>query len=302
MSSILKIGKSIRTHLGGLWIGEQIEHKIINSNKKFYAPPIFIVGLPRSGSTLLYQLITNYFKVSYFSNLSAFFFAYPAIITSLTLPFHKNFKIKNFESNFGFTSGLFSPSEAGAIYRYWFNGLKYEMDLIKNTTEKITDILKRPFVWKNLNLSYEIERLHKLYPDALFVFVERDLEYICQSIYRRTLNGPGLGIKGLTKNDLTKSPDIIKAIISQIKFFNSNILATLNDHDIDVIIIKYNDICKNYKEQLNNIANFYTRNGGYSLEQKASFEEHCFRANNYINIAESEWQYMLSLLNQDLDQ
>ena len=285
----------MRSGIGALQLGKKIEQRIINSQKSFYTPPIFIIGLPRSGSTLLYQLLTNYLKVSYFSNLSAFFYAYPATITYLTLPFHKKFKLKNFESNLGFTSGLFAPSEAGAIYRYWFDGPSKPYDVIKNTSNKISDLLMRPFVWKNLNLSYEVTSLIKIFPDALFVLIERELEYICQSVYRRTIDGPGMGIKGLTKAELINSFDMMEAIVNNIKNANKYILETINNAQINLIKIKYTELCKNYSGNLERILRHYTKIG-YQLEKKLEFCHHKFTVDNFKKLSDSEWYRLNNLL------
>jgi len=42
--------------------------------KQNFYPPIFIVGAPRSGSTLLYQLLAYYYNFSYFTNYSSLFY------------------------------------------------------------------------------------------------------------------------------------------------------------------------------------------------------------------------------------
>src|SRR5690242_9126044 len=41
------------------------------SRKPLALQPVFIVGTPRSGSTFLYQLLTNQFDVAYIDNLAA---------------------------------------------------------------------------------------------------------------------------------------------------------------------------------------------------------------------------------------
>ena len=48
-----------------------IEHRIYKE-LKFY--PFFILGLPRSGSTFLHQILTMSFDFNYVSNIKAFFY------------------------------------------------------------------------------------------------------------------------------------------------------------------------------------------------------------------------------------
>jgi len=287
--SLNRIAKRARFILGGFQIGRQLEEKIINSKKSYYSPPIFIIGLPRSGSTLLYQLITHHFKVSYFSNLSSFFFSYPATVTFLTLLFHKKFNIKSFQSKFGFTYGIFAPSEAGAIYRYWFDGSKPRTQLFRQTCNKITDLMKRPFVWKNLNLSYEIDRIYSMYSNALFVLVERDLDYT------RTVDGPGLGIKGLTKNDLMSSSDLLKVVVEHIKKMNDQIYKSLKNDNINLIKVRYSDLCQDYSNQLTLIERLYASND-YFLERKNEFSYLHFKIEDFQKLTNPEWEYLLHLI------
>ena len=84
-------------------------------NKNF--SPIFIIGVPRSGSTLLYQIIINYFKVIFPNNLIKLIpdslylgFWFTKIFNKKLLPI--------FNSNYGDTSkyGLFQPSEFGGMW------------------------------------------------------------------------------------------------------------------------------------------------------------------------------------------
>ncbi|MFQ5425907.1 MAG: hypothetical protein ACE5EV_02380, partial [Gaiellales bacterium] len=44
------------------------------------SPAILIVGAPRCGSTLLYQLVARRFDVTYLSNLHCAFFGAPSIV------------------------------------------------------------------------------------------------------------------------------------------------------------------------------------------------------------------------------
>ena len=59
---------------------------LLDTEEKLEYPPIFIIGAPRSGSTLLYQVLTDYFEVGYISNLHAHFFGSPACLERLLHP------------------------------------------------------------------------------------------------------------------------------------------------------------------------------------------------------------------------
>ena len=77
--------------------------------------PIFIIGAPRSGSTLLYQLLVKHTRVGYISNLMSLFPHKMITLAEYTKAWHGSRNLK--KSNLGYIAGLFSPSEAGAIQR-----------------------------------------------------------------------------------------------------------------------------------------------------------------------------------------
>ena len=77
------LGKKIRESIGGIHYLHKLEkNKIASLPLKNINPPIFIIGAPRSGSTLLYQVLINNFKLSYIPNISSIFYKYSYLITS----------------------------------------------------------------------------------------------------------------------------------------------------------------------------------------------------------------------------
>src|SRR5580692_3262293 len=78
--------------------------------------PIFIVGAPRSGSTLLYQLMTSCFHFGYISNLHCTLYGAPQLVERFmrNSDFHPD---SNFRSDTGQTEGMAGPCECNA---YWY--------------------------------------------------------------------------------------------------------------------------------------------------------------------------------------
>ena len=69
---------------------------------------IFIVGAPKSGTTLLTQKLISKFELDYVSNLTARFWKKPSQgikITKKLFPTERKRKFINFKSNFGITEG-----------------------------------------------------------------------------------------------------------------------------------------------------------------------------------------------------
>jgi len=86
-------------------------------------PIIFIVGAQRSGTTLLMQLMTSFFKLSYPNNFIARYWNVPFIGAVLYNSLSRNLNKKNnidLHSDLGYTSGLEGPHEFGYFWKKWF--------------------------------------------------------------------------------------------------------------------------------------------------------------------------------------
>src|SRR5688572_20935868 len=82
--------------------------------------PVFIVGPPRSGSTLLYDALAESMQFSYFSNLTAEFYAVPVIGAYLSRALPDRRQSRSHEISYGHVPGLKSPSECGKFWYRWF--------------------------------------------------------------------------------------------------------------------------------------------------------------------------------------
>jgi hypothetical protein len=82
--------------------------------------PIFIVGLSRSGTTLLYQVLFNGFEVCYISNFTRLFPSAPVLLALLALPFRGCDPRPCFHSRFGITRGWNQPNSAFGLWKKWF--------------------------------------------------------------------------------------------------------------------------------------------------------------------------------------
>ena len=142
-------------------------------------PPLFIVGTPRSGTTIVYLHLTNQFHFAYFSNISRrmSFFSVPGALLGRAFFRRKS----SLENDFGVTRGAMAPSDGWRIFHRWFprNGTLpiekmprlYELKNIVRIYEKLFDA---PFINKNNANSVRIRELSELFPDALFIHVHRD--------------------------------------------------------------------------------------------------------------------------------
>lgn len=154
--------------------------------------PIFIIGAPRTGSTILYQGITNQFDVLYFDNLSTKFSHMPIIGFWLSEKMFRGRAHNCFNSKYGNTNGYHSPNESG---EYWIRFLPKDRHFIDYSDISSIDTLRikseltalfnmfgKPIVFKNLNAGQRMRLLKEIFPDSKFINIRREALYTAQSI------------------------------------------------------------------------------------------------------------------------
>lgn len=154
--------------------------------------PIFIIGAPRSGSTVLYQMITNTYDVTYINNLTCALNKNILFGLWLSKIFFKNRPHNCFRSDFGDSKGLHSPSECGNFWYRWLPTHKHFIDhyeikksWIKNIDKEVTKVLNyfnKPFLFKNLSIGQRLRLIIKIFPKTQFIFVRRNPLFTAQSI------------------------------------------------------------------------------------------------------------------------
>jgi len=163
-----------------------IESILLDSlNSQFSPRTIFILGAPRTGSTLLYQAMGDIFKLPFLSNFTNQYFSeFP--IVGAALQKSLKFDIK-WESKYGKTNGIFQPSEASAVLSTWFGGGHPSQEKSKQIIEgKEEHFLKtlnaievlynqRPLLIKNAWNCFRVKYLAESLPCARFIWIRRDI-------------------------------------------------------------------------------------------------------------------------------
>ena len=157
--------------------------------------PIFILGPPRCGSTILYQAMTNYFDVLYIDNLAARWArALPYGIGRSMRRFGRS-PHNNFVAQHGDTSvagGWHAPSECGSLWYRWIPPDQHYVapeDVTERMVEELraefTAIQSRwssPLVIKNLHVGQRLAWVTRAFPDARYVCIHRDADEVVESI------------------------------------------------------------------------------------------------------------------------
>lgn len=151
-----------------------------------FAPVIFILGSPRTGSTLFYQALVRAFRLPYLCNLANdLFAAAPALVAPLLQHVLPELDI-TFTSAYGKTQGPFQPSEGSGIVRRWCGGghpsqvtstqvLPAQREHMARTLAAYHAVFRKPIVIKNAWNCFRVRNLAELFPNAYFLWIRRDL-------------------------------------------------------------------------------------------------------------------------------
>jgi hypothetical protein len=144
--------------------------------------PLLIVGAPRSGSTLLYQVVVERFDVAYISNRHCRWHGAPSLVERRVRGAGHT---ATYSSYLGVESGATAPSECGGYWYRFFPRSPHYVPLGAADPDKLSGLRRsvarfgaeagRPIVFKNLYCSLRLEPIAAALPEALFLVIERDL-------------------------------------------------------------------------------------------------------------------------------
>lgn len=156
-------------------------------------PQVFILGLPRSGTTLIYQYIVHRLHVAYFTQGDRLNRQHPCVTALLDHWRYGDYQ-SDFESSYGKNKGAAAPHEAGGFWTRFFDLDAYagyddlsnaQIHTLRNSVlcaqRLYGDV---PFVNKNVKHLLRILPLSRVFPKALFLVVERNLQQVAMSVLR----------------------------------------------------------------------------------------------------------------------
>lgn len=156
----------------------------LKKNVKFSNPPIFIIGAPRSGSTLLYQVLSDYYDVGYLSNLHCKFYGAPSYVEHFLHPLQRR-KSQDYTSYHGKTEGWTAPSECGQFwYRFFRRKPQYvpleevkpqKISQLRSVVSALVKAYNKPVLFKNLYCSLRLKPIAQAIPESLFIVIDRNV-------------------------------------------------------------------------------------------------------------------------------
>ncbi len=269
------------------------------SNQPLKHQPVFIIGAPRTGSTILYQTLTNQMDILYVDNLVCRFYKNFFFGFWLSDKLFKQKAHNCFKSNHGDTAkcGLHAPSECGGFWYRWLPMDKHFMDnnditddMAKEIKEEITAIINhfdKPIIFKNLNAGQRLRLLKQCFPEAKFIFIKREPVFTAQSILKAkrkigTEDNEFWSVMPKNYKELEKL-NPYEQIVKQIYSIEKQILedSKLFDNN-NFLIINYKDLGKEFETTLTICRNFV------KVKDKNAFEKSKINLTEKLTLDDNE--------------
>lgn len=263
--------------------------------------PVFIIGAPRTGSTILYQTITNQLDVLYIDNLVCYFYRNIFFGFWLSNKFFGQKAHNCFDSDHGNTNGLHSPSECGAFWYRWLPKERHFIDydditdtMVREIRDEITAVINyfdKPLVINNNNLGLRIRLLHRAFPNAKFIIADREPLWVAQSLLKARYRFFGTYEKWwsmLPENfkEIQKL-NFYKQVVFQHYFINKRMYDDLKNlyEEINYITIEYKDFSSDKNIILNQIKEliFYSKDRSFFKDNEI-YESKSLKIDNDLKI------------------
>lgn len=266
--------------LGPMERGLLHQHRVLNS------PPVFIVGAPRSGTSLFYELLVTRYRLAYFSNLAHRFYKTPSAVTKLGRKVITDYRA-SYASDYGHISGWGAPNEAGWIWQRWLDDGDWcdegalnaaDAEEMRATLAVQETVLAAPFVNKNVMHANRMRLLDAIFPGCLFIEVRRDTADTARSIIRaqERHKGPPPDAQAWwsVRPSGARPADMITRAALQVTGVASDIArdgAQIGDNRLHSVV--YEDLCKDTQNVLEGVGVFL-RGHGLLIAEKGAVPEH----------------------------
>ena len=158
-------------------------------------PTVFVLGLPRSGTTLLYQLIAQCLNLGYVNNLVARFWLRPEYGIALSQAVLEPLQEASYQSDFGKTKGPHGPHEFSYFWHHWLKikcvddmiaydccNSKIDWSGLERVVRCMQAMFKSGVVLKAMHALNHMRAFGETFSMPLFVYVERDLSDVALSL------------------------------------------------------------------------------------------------------------------------
>lgn len=248
--------------------------------------PIFIIGSPRTGSTILYQILTHFWDIGYISNFECSLHKNIVLASFLSKRIFGERPHGCFTAKYGTTRGRAAPSECGTLWYQWFPKESHfvesheiddsSLNKMKNVVYSVIAAKRKSLLIKNLNCGQRLRALVKAFPEAQFIFCRRNPLYAAQSLLvaRKRVHGSTNKWFSVMPKEYPQlkllSP--VEQVVAQIYYIEKQIINDLNRLFPDsYLMIEYEDFCSRPEQELNRVIGFIERDG-FKVQNRTGFE------------------------------
>ena len=250
--------------------------------------PIFIIGMPRSGTTLLYGLLAQHEDLAWFSKKTFLDILSPEFKNFFYIR-RRIFEMRGFPyPRMAFDYAMFNsnnpPVEMGFAYTQAFPGnwdekiAETKLEILKTMiTETIRKDTRKRFLSKTPFNSIRIGVLKKAFPDCKFIHIVRNPVAVVNSLLKRSVENPsgyiGIPLKSGNYENLTS----LQKHALQWKQVIEDIMETKKEAGSDFFQVKYEDLVSLPEKYLDEITDFcelpsfdyvFIKNGEFHNEKK----------------------------------
>jgi hypothetical protein len=240
-------------------------------------PPVFIIGPPRSGTTLLHQVLIARYQFVYFTNFTALLYRVPTIAAWLAQKASPDEGVSDYVSQYGKTASWHGPHECGEFWYRWFprGDYVYVAPGITATTHSqelrreitgMSKVAKAPALFKNTYNSMRIAPIVEAFPEACFLVCCRDPAMTAQSILvgRQRLYGDKERWLGVPPRniDQIKQHHYCEQAVEQVYYTYRQIdedRCRFGEERFHNVV--YENLCNDTRETLGNIGEFLRDRG-----------------------------------------
>jgi hypothetical protein len=191
-------------------------------------PLLFICGAPRTGTTLVEQVLIDQLPVAYLNNLTAVFPRAPLTANRIFRP-APPVRGTAFHSYYGKTLGFSGPNDGLHLWDRWLGKDRTKVRSSLTATEKrdmrrffgaMEQLFAKPILVKNNNLNACAGLIAEVFDHAFFICMTRDLVFLAQSQLRARLDIHGRDDLpyGLIAEHRATSGDVIEDVCRQVLF------------------------------------------------------------------------------------
>lgn len=221
-------------------------------------PTLHVIGVPRSGTTLLYQLVAAGLEVGYVSNLVAAFWRAPVLGLRLARKLGLDRFEPSFDSSFGRTRGVGEPHEFGY---FWNHHLGYpglsalptdhddaiDWGHLRRVLLNLAHWNEGPIAFKPMLLTWHLERMAREMPKTSYVWIRRDLHTTALSLLemRKELFGSYESWASLRPNgpDWLAGEPPWRQVAAQVVVLERTIEEALGRVGEGVLQVEYEELC-----------------------------------------------------------